>query len=231
MAESYDYESVVEAVMKYGVDKWDLIGHRLGMTDEEMRAATHDRPSHAGKLQAIISCKRNELGDGELIKQLLEACANIPQPILGMVKQYMATSKHSSAIQATSYTTVDGNEVDMNPPPSKKMAFSGRPPFPRQIGPFSTVIGRDRELSIIKQNYQARRTPHDDTPIIQIISAGAGIGKTDTAFEYARQSKQLYPDGVFFFFLESKLTFVQSVRNNLVAISLQSSGNSDEDFI
>jgi hypothetical protein len=71
------------------------------MTDGEMRAATHDRPSHAGKLQAIISYKRNELGDRELIKQLLGACASIPQPIPGMVKQHKAPI---SAMRATNNT-------------------------------------------------------------------------------------------------------------------------------
>jgi hypothetical protein len=67
-----------------------------------------------------------------------------------------------------SKTSLDGNEGDMNPPPSINMALSGCPPFLRQIGPFSTVIGRDQELSIIKENYQARRTPCDDSPIIQV---------------------------------------------------------------
>ena len=108
MTESYDYESVVEAVMKYGVDKWDLIGNKLGMTSGEIRVATHDRPTHAGKLQAIISYKRDELGDRELIKQLLEACDNIPQPILGMVKQHLDTNptgRGSTAMEATSNTT------------------------------------------------------------------------------------------------------------------------------
>ena len=41
------------------------------------------------------------------------------------------------------------------------------------------------------------------------------MGKTDTAFEYARQHKESYPDGTFFFFLESKMTFSQSVRENV----------------
>ena len=50
MTESYDYETVVEAVLKFGVDKWDLIGNKLGMTDAEMRVATHESPSLAGKL-------------------------------------------------------------------------------------------------------------------------------------------------------------------------------------
>jgi tetratricopeptide (TPR) repeat protein len=66
---------------------------------------------------------------------------------------------------------------------------------------------------------------------MQIISAGAGMGKTDTAFEYARQNKKKYPDGTFFFFLESKMTFSQSIRENLVSIGIQPSGNPSEDFI
>ena len=41
------------------------------------------------------------------------------------------------------------------------------------------------------------------------------MGKTDTAFEYARQNKTLYPDGTFFFFLKSKVTFSQSIRENV----------------
>jgi hypothetical protein len=233
MAESYDYESVLEAVTKHGVDQWNLIGGRLGMTIAEMTAATHDKPSSAGKLWTIISNKRNDLGDRELIKQLLEACANIPQPILGMVKQHMATGKHSSAMQATVDTTVDDNEVDTHTLPSKQMLLSRRthPPFPPQIGPFGTVIGRDRELSSIEENYQTRRTQDDDSPIIQIIGAGGGMGKTDTAFQYARKNKKQYADGIFFFFSESKSTFTQSVRENLVAIGLRPFSSPSENFV
>ena len=109
MAESYDYKAVVGAVMKFGVDKWDLIANELGMTDGEMRAATHDRPSHAGKLQAIISYKRNELGDRKLIKQLLEACGNIPQPILGMVKQHLDSHPITTGRGSTADETTDNS--------------------------------------------------------------------------------------------------------------------------
>ena len=108
MTESYDYRAVVDAVMKFGVDKWDLIANELGMTNAQITAATHDRPSPEGKLQAVISTKRSELGDPELIKQLLEACGNIPRPILGMVKQHLdthPTSRVSTAGEATSNTT------------------------------------------------------------------------------------------------------------------------------
>ena len=78
------------------------------------------------------------------------------------------------------------------------------------------------------------------------------MGKTDMAFEYARQNKTLYPDGTFFFFLESKVTFSQSIRENvshplgnllfggliitvlwlqLVSARLRPFGNPKEDFI
>ena len=108
MTESYDYRAVVDAVMKFGADQWSLIGNKLGMPYPQMTAATHEIPTAAGKLQAIISYKRNELGDQKLIKQLLEACDNIPQPILGMVKQHLDTNptgRGSTAMEATSDTT------------------------------------------------------------------------------------------------------------------------------
>ena len=40
------------------------------------------------------------------------------------------------------------------------------------------------------------------------------MDKTETAFEYARNNKNWYPDGTFFF-LESKMTFAQSIRENV----------------
>ena len=108
MTESYDYRAVVDAVMKFGDDQWSLIGNELGMPYPQMTAVTHEIPTAAGKLQAIISYKRNELGDRELIKQLLEACGNIPQPILGMVKQHLdthPTGRRSASGEETSNTT------------------------------------------------------------------------------------------------------------------------------
>ena len=109
MTESYDYKSVVDAVMKFGVDKWDLIAHELGMTHAEITSSTHARPSNPGKLQAIISIKRAELGDQELKKQLLEACGNIPQPILGMVKQHLDSYSHPTGIGSTADEATDNS--------------------------------------------------------------------------------------------------------------------------
>jgi hypothetical protein len=161
MADSYDYESVVEAVMKFGVDKWDLIGAALEMTDAEITAVTHDRPSPAGKLKAVISCKRYELGDQMLVKQLLEACGKIPQPILGIVKQHLdCHPRRPNAEEASDSSTANkdaGNK--WSSPPSRVSRLinwlsgnrsctlaCGRPPFPRQIGPISTVIGREERV-------------------------------------------------------------------------------------
>ena len=49
-------------------------------------------------------------------------------------------------------------------------SFQGRPPFLQQIGPVSTVIRRDKELSIIHNNYKAKRTSDSDSDsaIIQV---------------------------------------------------------------
>jgi Mrp family chromosome partitioning ATPase len=89
MTDSYEYEAAVDAVLKFGADQWYLIGNKLRMTHAPIIAATHEMPTLAGKLQTTISVKRNELGGQEVIKQLLEACRKLPQPILGIVKQHL----------------------------------------------------------------------------------------------------------------------------------------------
>ena len=39
--------------MKFGIDKWDLIGNEVRMTHTQVTSATPNRPSDAGKLQTI----------------------------------------------------------------------------------------------------------------------------------------------------------------------------------
>jgi hypothetical protein len=77
-----------------------------------MRSVTNFRPTDAGKLQAVINYKRDELGEQELIKQLLEACANIPQPILGMVKQYLTT--HHPSLKGTTASNTTSNKIPLS---------------------------------------------------------------------------------------------------------------------
>ena len=48
------------------------------------------------------------------------------------------------------------------------VSLQGCPPFPRQIGPVNTLIGREKELSIIRTNYEAKRRSGSDSPIIQV---------------------------------------------------------------
>lgn len=88
-SKSYTYNDVVTAVLKVGSNKWNLIGLALGLTDGEISSAASDKPTNAGKLQAIISKKRDELGEKKVARMLLEACRTIPEPIIGSVLQHL----------------------------------------------------------------------------------------------------------------------------------------------
>jgi hypothetical protein len=92
LAASYDYRSVVHAVLRAGAAKWNLIGKELGLERGEMEAATYNIPSHAGKLESLINMKANELGTNEVKWRLIKACDKIPERILGTVKDLLEKS-------------------------------------------------------------------------------------------------------------------------------------------
>ena len=112
MSKSYSYDSVVSAVLKVGSHNWNLLGDKLGLTEGEMSSATSNKPTDPGKLQAIINMKRDELGDRELVRQLLDACEKIPQPILGQVLQRLDPLYNPEA----SVLNIGGRIVSPNQP-------------------------------------------------------------------------------------------------------------------
>ena len=89
LASSYDYDSVVRAVLRAGASQWNLIGKELGMLKGEMDSETHHIPSYAGKLEALITVKTNALGKDEVKWMLIKACDKIPERILGVVKKLL----------------------------------------------------------------------------------------------------------------------------------------------
>jgi hypothetical protein len=76
---------IFQAVLKYGVEQWFSIGLEMGFTSAQIKAWTHDIPSHFSKLQALIEQKVRKRGVTETEKSLLDACRNIPQSIIGAV--------------------------------------------------------------------------------------------------------------------------------------------------
>ncbi|XP_062500865.1 uncharacterized protein LOC134178093 [Corticium candelabrum] len=101
--------------------------------------------------------------------------------------------------------------------------------FPHQIGLDSQFVGREEELYSLQETYKDNRISR--MPIVQIIVAAGGMGKTDLISEYTRQHKEDYPDAIFFFFLESRLTLFHSIKENLTEMGLLGSGNSSKNFV
>jgi hypothetical protein len=115
----------------------------------------------------------------------------------------------------------------MNPSEQRRREASLQAHVARQVNTSSKFIGREDELLEIRHCYEQHM---GDGPAIQIISATGGMGKTATVLEYARQHKNDYPNGIYFFFLESKVTFSQSLSENLVAMDIDPSDNTNENF-
>ena len=97
LAASCDFASVERAVLRVGANQWSLIGKELGMLTGEISAATHDKPTDFGKLQALINIKKNECGGEEVKLMLLRACGNLVQPILHGVKELLEKGRKATA--------------------------------------------------------------------------------------------------------------------------------------
>ena len=81
---------VFKAVLKYGSTQWYSIGLKMGFTDPQIKACTHDMPSLSSKLEAIIEMKVRECGAQATGECVLSACERIPQPIIGSVLDEMS---------------------------------------------------------------------------------------------------------------------------------------------
>jgi hypothetical protein len=64
----------------------------------------------------------------------------------------------------------------------------------------------------------------------QVVSGSPGVGKTRLGYEYAQKEKDKYPGGIYLFSLETRTAFHNSVRENLLNLELQPTGNIFLDF-
>jgi hypothetical protein len=76
-AERASTSEVIEAIVKHGSDQWYQIGRSLGLIHATVTSAA-DFPS---KLREVIRRKREQVGDDDLKRSLVEACVWIDDPI------------------------------------------------------------------------------------------------------------------------------------------------------
>jgi hypothetical protein len=83
----WSFEAVQKCVVKHGQEQWYSFGLALGLTDAEIESKCEGKPTHASKLEAIISYRAQAVGERRTRNELLEACKNVPTPIYGIVLQ------------------------------------------------------------------------------------------------------------------------------------------------
>ena len=78
---SLDFDTVRNAVVKYGFNQWYEIGLNLELNGNEIIDKTHVIPTPTGKLLAVIEAKRVKDGRVKTAEDMLRACYYIPTPI------------------------------------------------------------------------------------------------------------------------------------------------------
>ena len=78
---SLDFDTVRDAVVKYGCNDWYEIGLKLGLNGNEIIDKTHVIPPSTGKLLAVIEAKRVKDGKEKTAEDLLRACYCMSTPI------------------------------------------------------------------------------------------------------------------------------------------------------
>ena len=85
MFKLHDAEAIIDAVLKHGASRWYAIGLKLGYSDDEVKTMTCHTSDFADKLLAIVQAKSKSVGERKLLEDLLLACKNISNPIIGAV--------------------------------------------------------------------------------------------------------------------------------------------------
>ena len=80
---------MLKAVAKCAPDEWYSIAVELGFSEGEIEAKTSGVPSAKGKLQKMVRVKTTAFGRQETARLLLKACENIPNPVIGAVKDIL----------------------------------------------------------------------------------------------------------------------------------------------
>lgn len=88
-----DLNGVLRAVVSCAPDAWYSIGTELGFTSGELMSMTEGLCSHAAKLQRIVHQKAAAVGEEDATQLLLQACRNIPNPVIGDVLRKLQTQK------------------------------------------------------------------------------------------------------------------------------------------
>ena len=82
-----DLELLLKAVMKCAPHEWYSIAVELGFTNGQIVDETSGIATGRGKLEKMVRVKVDAAGSQETARLLLEACENIPNPVIGAVRE------------------------------------------------------------------------------------------------------------------------------------------------
>ena len=85
MLQSHSAESIIDAVLKHGASRWYAIGLKLGYSDDEVKTLACHTSVSADKLLAVVQAKIKSAGERKALEDLLVACKDIANPIIGAV--------------------------------------------------------------------------------------------------------------------------------------------------
>ena len=79
-----------QAVVTRGCNRWYALCLQLGYSSGEVDDITSGIPNHPDKIRAVFNKKIDAVGEGDAAAALLEACSQIPHPIIGSVMDILS---------------------------------------------------------------------------------------------------------------------------------------------
>ena len=105
---TYDVEKVIQAVIDRGESQFYDIAQQLGMTRAKIDSTIDRIPGNAGKLKVLIDKRRAAIDDETLIRELLDACDKIQDPIGGDVRRQLGGQASRPAAAAAVFAASTG---------------------------------------------------------------------------------------------------------------------------
>ena len=90
---SFDPQKVTKVIRKCGEDRWYDLGGEMGFAAGQMRSITEGIAASGTKLKALFDHKCEKIGVHRATAQLVEACKNIANPIIGRIEDDFPGSK------------------------------------------------------------------------------------------------------------------------------------------
>ena len=108
---TYDVEKVIQAVIDHGQSQYYDIAQQLGMTPAKIESTIDRIPGNAGKLKVLIDKRRAAIDDETLIRELLDACDKIQDPIGGAVRRQLGVQANRPAAAAAAAVSAASTDI------------------------------------------------------------------------------------------------------------------------